>query len=325
MAKDPADRFPDALTMQMALEACLVKQNAVSNAFLIGQYLTELFHDVVAAQKRHSTEHQTITVEGIISGIEESRKSEPEYAPESTAEVPTTPDLLAPLQELPTGQKPPGPGSRRKVVMTVAGCCLAVLLLVIVLWPRDDSTAETAAKEPAVTPGEVVQENPGRTRDAGSDEEDPEKWVEPRPPEPVSNQRTVETAAKQPAATPGEVVLENQGRTQDAGSGEEDTEKRVESRPVSDPRIPAPTRRRSNRKIPGASREPGYLTIDSRPWSEVWLRDEKLGMTPLAVRKLPSGRYKLKLVNRKQGLKKTVPVRIRPGKTTTIMVHLRKE
>lgn len=67
----------------------------------------------------------------------------------------------------------------------------------------------------------------------------------------------------------------------------------------------------------------GTLTINTEPWSEVWVDGKKLGMTPLAYKELPAGRHKLVLKNPRLKLKKTVWVRIQPGKTTEMEVDLR--
>lgn len=77
---------------------------------------------------------------------------------------------------------------------------------------------------------------------------------------------------------------------------------------------PAPRRRARPKPKPS----PGRLTIDTRPWTEVFLGDRRLGMTPLQGIELPSGRHRLRLENPKVGLETTLTVRIRPGKETRI-------
>jgi serine/threonine-protein kinase len=67
----------------------------------------------------------------------------------------------------------------------------------------------------------------------------------------------------------------------------------------------------------------GSLTINTQPWSEVWVDGKKLGLTPLAYKELPAGRHKLVLKNPRLQLKKTVWIRIQPGKTTEMEVDLR--
>ncbi len=60
----------------------------------------------------------------------------------------------------------------------------------------------------------------------------------------------------------------------------------------------------------------GKLTLDTSPWSEVFLNGRKLGDTPLVDYPMPVGLHVLKLVNDDKGLKGTIEVEIQAGKTT---------
>jgi hypothetical protein len=62
----------------------------------------------------------------------------------------------------------------------------------------------------------------------------------------------------------------------------------------------------------------GWLTIDTRPWTEVYAGKRRLGLTPVVGAKLPTGRHDLTLRNDKLGLIRKITVTIRPGKTTRI-------
>jgi len=66
----------------------------------------------------------------------------------------------------------------------------------------------------------------------------------------------------------------------------------------------------------------GYLKLDTDPWTEVYLKRRKLGITPLLKVRLPAGRHRLRLVNQEAGLKRFVPVTIHPNKTTTLFKKL---
>lgn len=46
-----------------------------------------------------------------------------------------------------------------------------------------------------------------------------------------------------------------------------------------------------------ATPEPGFLTLDTAPWTEVWVNGEYAGSTPLFRHKLPPGAHTLTLVN----------------------------
>lgn len=73
-----------------------------------------------------------------------------------------------------------------------------------------------------------------------------------------------------------------------------------------------------------ADRKPkiGALTIDTKPWSEVYLGGKQLGITPLVAIKLPAGTHQLELKNPSMGISKRVKVTIRPGKTTRLQRDL---
>jgi serine/threonine-protein kinase len=66
--------------------------------------------------------------------------------------------------------------------------------------------------------------------------------------------------------------------------------------------------------------EPGYLSLDSAPWSEVFLGSERLGTTPLIRTPLPPGKHLLTLKNPELGSSTSYAVEIVAGKTITRLV-----
>jgi serine/threonine-protein kinase len=68
--------------------------------------------------------------------------------------------------------------------------------------------------------------------------------------------------------------------------------------------------------------ERGRLSIDTTPWSTVFLEGKALGDTPLVGVSLPAGKYKLKLVSEDTQKSKAIDVEILPGKTTVKNVEL---
>ncbi len=66
----------------------------------------------------------------------------------------------------------------------------------------------------------------------------------------------------------------------------------------------------------------GSLRLDTVPWSEVFYKKRKLGITPLLGVKLPAGTHKLRAVNSGRGLEKIIKVNIKAGQTTTMKVSL---
>jgi hypothetical protein len=68
--------------------------------------------------------------------------------------------------------------------------------------------------------------------------------------------------------------------------------------------------------------KPGFLRLDTVPWSEIYLGDRKLGITPLVKHQLPEGTYQLTAVNLGRRLKKSFKVTIKSGQITKIRVKL---
>jgi len=70
--------------------------------------------------------------------------------------------------------------------------------------------------------------------------------------------------------------------------------------------------------------EPGFLTLQTYPFSRVTLGGRVLGTTPLVKVSLPPGAHTLVAENADQGLKQSISVTIESGKTTTKNLELRK-
>jgi eukaryotic-like serine/threonine-protein kinase len=76
------------------------------------------------------------------------------------------------------------------------------------------------------------------------------------------------------------------------------------------------------RPAPPKAAARGKMTIDTVPWSEVFLNGKKLGDTPLVDYPMPAGLHVLKLVNEDKGLKSSVEIEVQPGKTTVKKLKL---
>jgi serine/threonine protein kinase len=64
----------------------------------------------------------------------------------------------------------------------------------------------------------------------------------------------------------------------------------------------------------------GYLSLDSAPWSEVFLGNQRLGTTPLIRVPLPAGKHMLTLKNSELNASTSYQVEIESGKTVSRMV-----
>ena len=83
------------------------------------------------------------------------------------------------------------------------------------------------------------------------------------------------------------------------------------------PEKPIPENPRPKKRAAKVAKS-GWLTIDTRPWTEVYAGKRRLGLTPVVGVKLSTGKHELTLKNEKLGLIRKITVTIRPGKTTRI-------
>ena len=74
---------------------------------------------------------------------------------------------------------------------------------------------------------------------------------------------------------------------------------------------------------PAVATGPGYLTLDTYPWTRVSEDGRDLGLTPLVHLALPPGAHTLTLENRDQGIKQTYPVTVQAGETTSKRLELK--
>lgn len=88
--------------------------------------------------------------------------------------------------------------------------------------------------------------------------------------------------------------------------------------PEPPPTPPKPETPRQSKKTP----QPGKLTLDTTPWTRVFLRGKKLGDTPLIGVSLPAGKHQLKLVNEEKKISTIIEVDIRSGQTTAKKLRL---
>jgi serine/threonine-protein kinase len=74
-----------------------------------------------------------------------------------------------------------------------------------------------------------------------------------------------------------------------------------------------PPRPAGNRPVAAGT---GKLTLQTTPWTEVFLGSKSLGESPLLEVPLPAGKHTLRLVNAEAGVKTSIEVEIAAGKTT---------
>jgi serine/threonine protein kinase len=73
---------------------------------------------------------------------------------------------------------------------------------------------------------------------------------------------------------------------------------------------------------PVASGPPGKLSVQTKPWSTVYINGRKIKNTPLVNYSLKPGTYTVTVENPTYSIKKTYRVKIKPGATTTLVKTL---
>jgi len=69
--------------------------------------------------------------------------------------------------------------------------------------------------------------------------------------------------------------------------------------------------------------EQGFLTLDTLPWTTVYLGKKKLGETPLVKVPVPAGNIELTLVNAEANVKEAYVARVKPGEVFKTRLDLR--
>jgi serine/threonine-protein kinase len=94
--------------------------------------------------------------------------------------------------------------------------------------------------------------------------------------------------------------------------------------PAPTPPAPLPKKkprraRKATKKIaPAPPAKPGWLSIDTRPWTRVWLGDRILGDTPLERVEVPAGSHLLRLENAEANLSQTLSVEVKPERVSRV-------
>lgn len=204
---------------------------------------------------------------------------------------------------------PPTRRSRRSSL--IAGAATAVVLVAVLAWMRFG--AKDAARQPAVVPHAAANSEPPLRFEVPIPSPAPPTVVE-LPPSTERKPAHVEPSA--PRRTPSPPSR----RSTAPGAG------KAVAGPASPPEN-APAR--ATAAVPSSdsppTAEPGFLSFDSMPWSEVYLGDRHLGTTPLIRIALPPGRHVLTLKNPEVGASTSYVVDIAPGKSVSRFVGWEKE
>jgi eukaryotic-like serine/threonine-protein kinase len=205
----------------------------------------------------------------------------------------------------------------------VVGALAAVAVLAGLGWMRfgaQNTVRSTAAVAPALARSEIrpepelqapppaptaIAQPPAIESPAQPVQRPPtaaESQVSSRRAAPPARRPTAPPMAPKAAATPSEVAAPRSQPTPSDGAG---------------------TRSQSAASTPAV--EPGYLSFDSMPWSEVYLGSKHLGTTPLIRISIPPGRHVLTLKNPEVGTSTSYVVEIASGKAVSRFVGWEKE
>lgn len=97
---------------------------------------------------------------------------------------------------------------------------------------------------------------------------------------------------------------------------------------------PVPAEPAQMQPAPSAARAPaldrkskgkGGLDINVKPWAEVYLDGQRVGYTPLSLKKVEAGRHVLRLVNPKLGIERKIAVKVKPGTVRKIALDFHEE
>jgi len=345
MAKHPEDRYDDALQMQMALEKFLMEQKLVSNTTLIGKYVQSLFPEVIEAMKKARPE-DTEDIEEIIDGLaiaaaERLTPSKPGVTPSDelvlSARTPSAvirqdgvdipvaatgkadDDLDIPIMTpsmvtaAPTAAQrpsameaalPPKKKASWRIAVLLGAVFLSAICGALLVHYLGKMEGQSAAPPPEVQPAGAVG-GPISSRVVVEKPKEPEPAAEKKEPAKEEEKKVEEKAGEKVKPKPKR--NRRKRRTSVARIHKKPAEEDVEEIPDEAPPKPAAS---------------GYLTLDTKPWTEVYFKGKRLGLTPLAYQKLPAGKQKLLLRNREQNIQKTIVIEIKPNETTVKQLNL---
>jgi serine/threonine-protein kinase len=268
-------RYQTAGEMRLELSFYLKRIKETSDTVAIGEYMQSLFTEridekrnlVKAAQAKSGDLGEALF--GGLHGREDTEPSVSRY----------TPSFVEPDAILST------PGSRsgeiiirqkssawRVLALLTGGALIAVVVLLIFLWPSKWGEKSSAVQPDPVKPDKPVVKDAGTKPDKGSDE------------------AVVVVPPKEPDPDPAKLK-----------------KKKV--------------RKKRKKKKTVAKGGPGRLRLATTPWTTVYFKGEKLGVTPLVDVELPPGRHTLRAVNPGKGIDRKIQVVIRPGQTTAKSVR----
>jgi serine/threonine-protein kinase len=299
LERDPARRYATAAAMRDDLEAWLAERDG-SAEVSISQLMQRLFAREMREQKQQIAALLQAQPEAVVeSGVTRFASSGTTFASLPATQLSSVTDLMNEL------------GRQRRATTRLLGGLLFLVACALILgiyW-----TVGQRPKDP-----QVVASTASLTRASHG--------------APSATQLTNTTAPASPALGSGPATSVAEAgptrrsaatpagwRASSGSSIPKDGERRGPAGATASAiAAPAP----APQTAPAAAAEPGFLNLDTTPWSNVSVGGRTLGATPLVGASLPAGTHTLVLTNPELGIKTTYQVTIAAGRTTARRIGL---
>jgi serine/threonine-protein kinase len=271
LQKSADERWAGAGQMQQALEDWLASIGRAVPASKVAELMAELFRDeAIRGPLLDSTPFG--------QSFKRMRDREPASAPSGVALAATAlePRLTDPDAAAPSAASVPPPAQSSRARR--AGVAVSALALLVAVgggaWLAGRHASGTAMRPAPSTASAPATARDDASAHAAAEPTAPEPTApEPTAPEPTAPEPTAPAVTPEPTAP-------------------EPTAPAVTLAPP--PSAPAAQQADRGR----AARPPGLLSIDTRPWSKVYVGSRLLGTTPIAEAEVQSGTVRLRLVDR---------------------------
>jgi len=308
LLKKPEDRYPGAAEMKADLQAYLRQESEEAGAEQIAAYAAEVLGKRARTKKRLLEEIRKKGVKGVSLG---ALKPKSDSMPSKSGDLADAATRIQQESDKPSSS----PWLLRIIAFFLAGIAVAA----VVIWFFSGGQRPEPAEEKVAVPAPPLQKvpvepvKPGPPADAllsvrstpdGCRVELNGKLLEGTTP---IIDHPVAPDSKHQVAVLCDGHLRD-ARTVEGQPGEVLALAFAPAKEVKKPREP--------RTQPVAKK--GRVTIDTKPWTEVYLGKRKLGITPLLDIELPAGRHKLKVVNKSRGINESLEVVVKAGKKTTV-------
>ena len=318
LMKQPELRYQSAGEMQLAIEGVIAKLGVVVSGSRMGEHLSRLFvDDVRDGPQLDMRMSVSPRLSGSMMSADDSK--EVDSAPRPRKPGSTELDAMAIPASMAEGPRAPrrsamGPIAIVLVLLALFGIAGAGGLLA---WTMMGAPAPEVATSAPVAPTIATQQPapavPPAPSASGS------VFIDSTPPG-ASIQMGDRAGA---GVTPLEIGMVAPG-TYDlrlTREGYEEWSGQVEVTAGQRAAITAELERRQRERPPAAA--PGQLSVNTQPWSKVYLGSRLLGTTPIGRVSVPSGNQRLRLVDR-DGNEHRRTVRVPPGGHVTQSFNLRE-